>query len=313
MTNRTTVQNAGLFLALAAMWGSSFPGIKIGLAYFPPVFFAALRYDIAAVILIIYASFTTNRFRPRGIEEWTDVVISGVLIIGVFQALLFIGEQYTSSALAAILVSTSPILATGFTGVLLPDEHLHRTGYIGLTLGFLGVIIVVRPDPASVISGGFLGEALILLSAASFAFGSVITRRLSVRGSLSVETREAWAMVTGAVLLHGMSLALGESPLSIQWTTIGVTALLYLAIIPSALGYLVYFDLLARRGPIEVNLVSYVNPIFATLIGWALLGEALHWTSIIGFIIIFIGFTLIKHEQLRSRFRGISSWRLENT
>ena len=71
-----------------------------------------------------------------------------------------------------------------------------------------------------------------------------------------------------------------------------------MAVVSSALGFLLYFDLLERLGPIEINLVSYVVPIVAAIAGWLLLAETLDPTTIVGFLIIFTGFCLIKRRQL---------------
>lgn len=290
-------RNAGLFIALAAMWGSAFVGIKAGLAYFPPVLYAAFRYDIAAVLLVGYAWGATDRIWPRTRAEWVDVIAGGTLIIGAFQALLFLGEQYTTSAVAAILVSTSPVLVTVFSRVLLPDERLTTLGWLGLGICFVGVGIITRPDPDAVLAGELIGEILIVASAAAFALGSVFTRIVKHGVSLAVESREAWAMALGAVLIHAASRGFGESLDAVRWTSEGIGALLYLAVVPSALGYLVYFDLLDRLGPIDVNLVSYVNPIFAAFIGWVLLGERLAGITVVGFVVVFAGFVLVKRAE----------------
>ncbi|ELY39520.1 DMT family transporter, partial [Halalkalicoccus jeotgali] len=72
----------------------------------------------------------------------------------------------------------------------------------------------------------------------------------------------------------------------------------YLAVVSSAVGFLLYFDLLERLGPIEINLVSYVVPVVTAIAGWLLLAEALDPATIGGFLIIFVGFCLIKRRQL---------------
>lgn len=296
-------RNTGLFIALAAMWGSAFVGIKAGLAYFPPVLYAAFRYDIAAVLLVGYAWVATDRLWPRNRAEWFNVIAGGTLIIGAFQALLFLGEQYTTSAVAAILVSTSPVLVTAFSRMLLPDERLAPLGWLGLGVCFIGVGIITRPDPNTLLGGELIGEFLIVASASAFALGTVFTRMVKHDVSLSVESREAWTMALGAVLIHAASLGIGDSLDAIRWTAEGLGALLYLALVPSALGYLVYFDLLDRLGPIDVNLVSYVNPVFAALIGWVLIGERLTTISVVGFVVVFTGFVLMKRTEFTAWVR----------
>lgn len=287
------------------MWGSAFVGIKAGLAYFPPVLFAAVRWDIAAVLMFCYAVVSAERLRPVGRAEWIDVAISGAFVIGAFQALLFLGEQHTTSAVAAILVSTSPILVTGFSRLLLPDERLSTLGVLGLVVGFVGVGVITRPDVTALFTGDLTGELLIVGSALCFAFGSVAVRSVSGSVTLPLESREAWAMGIGAVLMHAASVGLGETFAAVEWTPAGGAALVYLGVVPSAVGYLVYFDLLDRLGPIDVNLVSYVNPVFAALLGWLLLGERLEPLTVIGFVTVFAGFVMLKQTELSARVASL--------
>lgn len=289
------------------MWGSAFVGIKAGLPYFPPILFAALRWDIATVLMFGYVIGFATRIRPIGMAEWFDVLVSGGLIIGAFQALLFLGELYTTSAVAAILVSTSPILVTAFSRIFLPDERLSRLGVLGLLVGFIGVWVITRPDPRIMIGGEILGELLIVASAVAFALGSVLIRIVEEEVTLPIESREAWAMVIGAVMLHVTSAGVGETSVAIDWTVVGIASLLYLGIVPSALGYLVYFDLLDRLGPIDVNLVSYVNPVFTAIIGWLVLGESVDLLTVAGFLFVFFGFVLLKRKELTWRLSGFLS------
>lgn len=301
MSGPERYRNAGLFVALAAMWGSAFVGIKAGLSFFPPVLFAALRWDIAAVLLLAYASRSAGRVRPVGRAEWVDVAVSGALVIGGFQALLFLGEQHTTSAVAAVLVSTSPILVTAFSRLLLPEERLSALGAVGLAVGFVGVGLITRPDAVAVADHRPVGELLVLASAASFALGSVVVRAVEADVSLPLERREALATAVAAVGLHAASLGLGEPIGAVEWTPVGVGALCYLGVVPSAVGYLVYFDLLGRLGPIDVTLVSYANPVVAAALGWALLGERVHPLTVVGFVTVFVGFALLKRDELAGR------------
>jgi drug/metabolite transporter (DMT)-like permease len=141
-------------------------------------------------------------------------------------------------------------------------------------------------------------------AAASFARGSVLTRR--VDGDLPHETMEAWSMLVGAAVMHAVSLGLAESVGDVQWTGEAVLALGYLVVVASALGFLIYFDLLDRLGPIEINLVSYAAPVVAALTGLVLLGETPTVYTVAGFALILVGFVLLKREAIRDevvRFR----------
>ncbi|MFW5964183.1 MAG: DMT family transporter [Natronomonas sp.] len=296
-------RNLVLFCALAAAWGSAFMAIKAGLgepgnpAYFfdAPVLFAAVRYDIAGVLMLGYAAWAVDRWRPRGRSEWLLVAVGAVFLIAGYHALLFVGERGTTSAAAAVIVSLSPVLTTAFARALLPQERLTVVGIVGMVIGLVGVAILARPDPANLVGSRF--EALVFGATLCFALGSVLTRRLDT--NLPIETMEAWSMVGGAALMHALSVGLGESVSGLPPLRATV-ALVYLAVVASAAGFLIYFDLLERLGPIEINLVSYVAPVFAALAGFLFLQEVIDAPTVLGFLVILVGFLLIKRREIRA-------------
>jgi len=300
----STYRNLLLFLLLAAVWGSAFMAINLGLEYFPPVTFAALRYEIAGVLMLGYAFWVADAPVPETRGEWLLVAIGAVFLIAAYHAFLFVGQTdpAVTSAVAAIIVSLSPVLTTTFARLLLPSERLTPLGIVGLLLGFAGVIVLVNPDPSNITGDGAGAKLLVLAASACFAFGSVLTRRGDAE--LEIETLEGWAMLLGGLLMHGIGLALGESHTAIEWTGEAVAALSYLAVAASAVGFLIYFDLLDRLGPIEINLVSYVAPVFAAIAGWLVLSEQLSPTTVAGFLLIFGGFVLIKRRSIQDEIRA---------
>jgi len=289
-------RNLWRFLALAALWGSAFAAIKAGLDYFPPVLFAALRYDIAALVMLGYAVAVTDRAIPRGRREWAAVGVGAALLIAAYHAFLFVGEQETTSAAAAVVVSLSPVLTAGLARALLPDDRLSPLGVAGLLLGLLGVAVVARPSTSALLASDVVAELLVFAAALSFALGSVVTEWLDA--DLAVETMEAWSMVGGAALLHVVSLALGESLANVTLAGPGLWALAYLSLGSSAAGFLLYFDLLDRIGSVEINLVSYAAPAFAALTGFLFVGEVVDTWTAAGFGCILVGFALIKRRAL---------------
>jgi drug/metabolite transporter (DMT)-like permease len=164
-----------------------------------------------------------------------------------------------------------------------------------MVIGLVGVAVLARPDPANLVGSRF--EALVFGAALCFALGSVLTRRLE--SDLPIETLEAWSMVGGAILMHAISVGLGEHVSGIPPLEAAV-ALLYLGVVASAVGYLIYFDLLGRLGAIEINLVSYVSPVFAALAGFLFLAEVIDGPTVAGFVIISVGFALVKRQAIRT-------------
>ena len=296
----STTRDGGLFLLLSFLWGTSFMAIKLGLESLPPVLFAAVRYDVTAALLFGYVAATTGEWRPRSRADWLTVLVGATLIIALYNAFLFIGQQGVTSGVAAILIAMNPILATGFSRVLLPQERLGGIETVGLLLGFLGVGLVARPESTGSIAADLVAPAFVLLAAACVALGSVLVQR--VDSDIGTEGMVAWSTALGALLLHALSVGLpSESIADVTVTPASVAAVVYLAVFASAVGYVVYFDLLDRLGAIEINLVSYVVPVFAALSGWLVLDESLTLWALAGFGVIFAGFVLLKQATIRER------------
>lgn len=294
----TRYRTLGAYILLAALWGFSFVATRAAVQDVPPILLAALRFDIAGLVMLAYAGFTTDRWRPRTRADWVVVGLGGTFFVAAHHAFLFAGQQYVTSAVAGVVISLDPILAAAFARVLLPDERLSPLGLVGFLFGLLGVGIIAQPDPNNLLTADLRGVILIFLAAAAFALGAVLTRRY--RTTLPVQSMQAWMMLLGAPLLHGAALVSpSESFAAAQWTTMALLGLGYLAVVAGGLGYLLYFALLDRLGPVEINLVGYVAPVFATLGGWLLLGERLAATTAIGFSCIFIGFILIKRTAIK--------------
>jgi len=302
----STYRNGGLFLLLSVLWGTAFMMIKAGLAYIPPVLFAGFRYDVAGLIMLGYAAYATDAWRPKSRADWATVAVGSALIIALYNAFLFVGQQGVTSGVAAILVAMNPILATGFSRLFLPDGRLTSLGILGLVLGIAGVGLVARPNPSNLFTSDIVASGFVLLAAVCVALGSVLVQR--IESDISTEGMVAWSNFLGAIILHIVSIGLpSESMSAVTISTGAIVTVLYLAVFASAIGYFIYFDLLDRLGAIEINLVSYAAPIFAAVSGWLVLEETLDPPSIVGFVAIFSGFLLLKRDAVREEL-PIPGW-----
>ncbi|MEM4782145.1 MAG: DMT family transporter [Halalkalicoccus sp.] len=290
---------------VAFVWGASFPAITVGLESLPPVLFAALRYDLAALLLFGYVAYTGAAWRPTTYGDWSLIVVGGVLLVGAHFALLFTGQQYVTGGVASIVMSVTPVVTPVFALALLPNQRLGATGVLGLLFGLFGVGIIAQPGPDALAGGQLYGVALLVASASCFALGAVLTVRM--RTTLSMLPLQAWMMAVGALTLH-MTSALhpGESLSSAEWTLAALLSVLFLAVFASAIGYLAYFELQESVGPIETSLVSYASPIVATAGGWALLGEPVTEATVLGFAVIAFGFWLCKWSTVTWKLAGLA-------
>ncbi len=295
-------RNLTLFVLLGVIWGGTYPAIRIGLNELPPVLFAAFRYEIGALVMLAYVVHRKDYWRPRTRADWLTVGIGAVFIIAIYNALLFIGETTVPSAIAGIVVATMPILTAVFSRTLLPSGRITLVDSGGIVLGFAGILLISRPDPSNLLTSDLLGQFLLLVAAASFAFGSVLTERFTAEQP--VETMEAWAMIVGAILLHGTAMV--RSPTSfiaVEWTLSSVVLIGYLGVVASAVAYFIYFDLLDRVGAFEMSFITYVSAAFGAFFGWLLLDERISLFTVGGYLAIVGGFLLLKKEEIHQEFR----------
>jgi drug/metabolite transporter (DMT)-like permease len=303
---------AAAFVVLGTLWGSSFVAIDIGLSYFPPLQFAALRFLIAGVVILGYAWWTTPHWRPRGYREWALAGVAGTFLIGGHHAFLYLGQQYVSGAVAAIVISLGPVLTALFAVAIL-DTRLSAMDGLGFAFGLLGVVLVAQPgiaeesnlplvgqlaalDLSALLAGDATGIILVFLAAVAFALGGVLTR--TIETTLPMRTVQAWAMLIGSALLFLIGSARGESLAAIRLTPVAGLSLVYLGLVTGAGAFLIYFTLLDRLGPSQVNLIGYLEPAAATVLSWLVLGQLIDLLTALGFAAIIIGFVCIQRDSL---------------
>ncbi|QLG62502.1 DMT family transporter [Halorarum salinum] len=292
-------RDAAGFLALAAVWGTAFVATKAALADFPPVFLAALRFDLAAGLLFVVAVASGRPIRPAGAGDLRPIATGGLFSIGAHHALLFSGQVYVTSAVAATLVGLIPVLTPVATRVLRPDERLDALGAVGVIVGFGGLLVIARPDPRNLAANA--GALFVFGSAVAWVLGAVTTREDAA--TLHPLATQAWMALVGALSLHLAALALGQGVADATATAAGVGWLVYLAVVPGAGGFLLYFRLLDRLGPIQAGLLEYAIPPFAAAFGWLVLDETLSPDTVTGFSLVLLAFLLVKRRALRAGLR----------
>ncbi|MFT4947677.1 MAG: drug/metabolite transporter (DMT)-like permease [Natronomonas sp.] len=294
------LREAGLFCTLAVFWGLSFPAITVGLEFLPPLLFAALRYDVAAVLLLGYAVIRTEDWRPTGRNNYYAILGGGVFLVA-GNGFLFLGQQTVPSGVAAILQALVPIV-TAVWALALLGERLSLPGAVGVGIGFLGISLVVQPDPTNLLGSETLGRLLIVGQVISVSLGGVIVQR--AKPSISRVPLTGWSMLVGAVVLHLVSLGAGELPDSSALVPTSVGTVLYLGVFSTAIAFYIYFYIIEVHGAFEVSLVTYLVPIVATLVGVFVLQETISPLTLVGFGLVAVGFVFLKREALADVIDG---------
>jgi len=276
------------------MWGLSFPAISVGLEYLPPLLFAAFRYDVAAALLLVYVAVTTDEWLPHARNDLEAVAGGGIFLVA-GNGLLFIGQQTVPSGVAAILQALVPILTVLWALGLL-GERLSGVGAVGVALGLLGVGLIVQPDLNNLLAGDTAGRLIILGQVVSVSLGGVLVDRAAP--SMERVAMTGWAMLLGGIVLHLLSLGAGETAPATIPTPVALGAVVYLGVFSTALAFVIYFTILEKRGAFETSLVAYLVPVIATIAGAVLLGESVGLLTLTGFLVVFVGFALLKRHAL---------------
>ena len=293
-------------MLLGVIWGSAFPVIRFGLlAGVSPLPLGAARFAVAAAIMLAL-SLRRREAWPTRRNALKLAVLGGALFVGCYAAFLNLGEQTISSGLSAVLVGTLPIWTALFGLAFLADERVGRLGVAGVACGFLGLMVLFLPNVATGFSSFTLGEVFVVAAAVSAGLGTVLIRRF-VPGSpgtrgLTIEFLAAAALLAALSFLPGAGDSL---PLNRN----AILAILYLAVLPSGVGFAIYFELLGRVGAVGANLVSYVNPLAGIGIGVALLAEGVSLTEIAGFALVVVGLSLFQWQRAKDRHRAAGAAR----
>lgn len=291
----------GLFAFLVVVWGGSFIAVKVGIETIPPIQLAVFRYGIGAVIMLSYVLLLKKYRYPVNRRDWSAVGICGLFLFTLYPISLHIGQQFVEGNIASVVAALIPVFTPGIALALIPSERLHMREILGIILGFFGAVLVVQPSLTSVFDSRMHGFLLLICSSTVFAFGGVMVKR--IQAPLPSVTLVAWSAGMGVPLLILYSHLRGELPVTaIQWNFDAVVATLFLGVAVTGIGYFVYFELIEEMSPTYVNLSGYLMPVSAAVVGWIWLHESITLMTIVGFIVIFLGFYLIRTKELRQEF-----------
>lgn len=279
-----------VWLVLSVIWGTTWLFIKIGLKDLPPVSFAAARFVIAAVILLAVMAAQGIRF-PRQRRDWLLLAATGTLAFTVNYGLLFWGEQYISSGLAAVLQATIPAFGLVIAHYHLPDERITFLKLCGIGLGLAGVAVIFSDQLQIAGRLALWGSVAVVVGALAVAYANVLVKAHGRH--LHPATLAAGQMLCGLVPLLLFGVITEGNPLKFRWTLVAVGSLLYLAIVGSVVAFLLYYWLLKHMDVTKTLLISLVTPPVALALGWLVLGERLMWRTLLGGVCILLGITIV--------------------
>jgi drug/metabolite transporter (DMT)-like permease len=288
-----------LLVGLSLLWGGSFFFAKIAVLELPPLTVALGRVAIAAAILLALAR-ATGVALPATLAAWRPYALMGLLNNVLPFTLLFWGQTHIPSGLAAILNATTPLFTVLVAHVATADEKLNAARLAGLTAGLTGVTVMIGPDVLRDLGANVLAQLACLLAAISYAFAGVYGRRFRGEPALRV----AAGQLTASSIILALPVALVDRPWMLSAPSgRAIAALVALAALSTALGYLIYFRILACAGATNVALVTFLIPVSAILLGTLVLGEQLAARHLVGMAAIALGLAAIDGRAARMLVR----------
>ena len=285
-----------VFLLLCCIWGSTWMFIKLGLRDLPPLSFAAIRFLLATAILSCIVAARRSSL-PRTRAEWRLIAQTGVLAFALNYGLLFWGEQHISSGLAALLQATIPAFGLVFAHLHLPGERLTLARLAGVGLGVAGVGVIFSNQLRVSGEMALWGSAAIVLGAVFVAYSNVLVKARG--GHLDPALLAAGQMLCGLVPLAAYAYAFEGNPVGYRWTPLAVASLLYLTLVGSVVAFLLFYWLVRHMEVTKTMLIALVTPLFAVLLGLAVLGERLTWRTLAGGALIMSGIGLVVLRRMK--------------
>jgi drug/metabolite transporter (DMT)-like permease len=287
-----------MLLLLSCFWGGSFFFFKILSTALPPFTIVLGRVGIAALALNLYL-LARGDFMPCSLKLWGSFLVMGILNNVIPFTLIVFGETRIDSGLASILNASTPVFAILSAHMLTQNEKLSWNKGLGVAFGFAGVTLLIGPEALKGLANADLyGELACLLGALTYGFAGIYGRRFKGLAPIKIATGQ----ITASTLFMLPLTALVDRPWTLPMPEPHIwAALLGIALVCTALAYMLFFRILGAAGATNVQLVTFLVPISALILGWLFLGEHLALNALIGMAMIGLGLMCIDGRLLPKR------------
>ena len=285
----------GMLAVLSLLWGGSFLFIRLAVAEIPTLTVVLARVALAATVLLVVARLSGVEM-PRDRRAWRDYLVMGLLNNIVPFVLIVWGQRTIGAGLASILNATTPIFGVIIAHLFTTDDKATRHEAAGVALAFVGVAVLVGLDAFAGFGDHLLAEAACLGAAVSYGFSGLWSRRFRGRPPLTT----AAGQLTCSSLVIAPAVLLLDPP----WThaapgPVAIGAIVALALLSTAVAYILFFRLTTLVGPTNTMLVTFLIPPSAILLGFLVLDERLAPQHLAGVALIGLGLATVDGRLLR--------------
>ena len=273
---------------LAFIWASAFFNIKIATYSYGPLTIAFLRIFFGALPVIILCYFKKIKIEAFS-KDWYWFATIGIINLVIPFFLIAYGVKSVQSNLAAILMASTPLSASILAHFFTKNEKINYTKSLGVLIGFSGIVFLFS-DNILINENNFISALLILCGSTFYVIGGLLTLKISkkknenVTGSILI-----WAVI---ILIPLVSFV--EQPWQSVPRTDSLISAIYLGIIPTGVAWLLRFKILKDNGLIFQSQVSYLIPIFGTILGYIFLKEIITIKVLVSLFAVCIGIYFVK-------------------
>ena len=294
----------GMLIVLSILWGGSFFFNGILVKTLPPFTIVAGRVLLAAIALNVIVR-ATGHSMPRDGKSWAAFFGMGILNNMIPFCLIVWGQTHIASGLASILNATTPLFAVVVAHLLTTDEKMTTNRLLGVIVGFAGVAYMIGFAAFRDLGSNIVAQLAVLGAAISYSFAGIFGRRFRRMGMAPLIP--AAGQVTASTILMLPVALIADRPWTLAMPS-GETwlALIGLALLSTAIAYVLFFRILSTAGATNLMLVTFLIPVSAILLGAAVLGEQLQAKHLIGMAMIAIGLAAIDGRLISFRKRRVA-------
>lgn len=288
---------ASNYILICLIWGSTWFAIRLGLDSLTPLVSAGLRFSVAATVIYII-------MRIRSISIQKDKISMRLYyFMGIFSfilpfGLVYWGEQYIPSGLAAVLFAVYPFFVALFTRTFIPEEKIGMVKIVGMIFGFTGIVVIFSQNLLTIGMNYALGMSAVLLSGLLQSTIAVSIKKYGQHLHPLSMNLIPMAIAGIGMLLLGILL---EDTTHLKFDVKAVSSVLYLGIIGSVVTFTAYYWLLKKINIILLSLTAFITPIIALLIGWIFLDETLLPNQVYGSIFVLSGLLIANLSNLKQK------------
>ncbi len=306
LTDMSNTQSPSRFAVILAFglvylfWGSTYLAIDIAVQNIPPALMCGVRFSIAGVAMLAVCAATGRRIWYSARQIALAAVVGLLLLMGGNLTLAW-AELSVPSGLAALIIAVTPLWFLVLDSLLLGHHRISGRGKAGLGLGMVGLVVLFWPElhATSALGRRELWASLSLLGGSfSWALGSVLSKRW--QSGMDVFSATGWQVTAAGAGNFLFALAAGDFS-RVTWTTRGVSAVLYLVVCGSWIGYTAYIYLLEHVPTSKVSTYAYVNPVVAVFLGWVVLHERVDRFIVMGSVIVVLAVILVTSAKVEGK------------